>query len=79
VLRVDGKCGDKSGEFQLAVGKAAHKKHQFRAGMKVSGLAVPVPDPRLEIAGFYKTSGIKVDQEAEDGTLVTHGPDGEGL
>ena len=31
----------------------------------VSGLSVPVPDPRLETAGFYKTSGIKVDREAE--------------
>ncbi|MBU2547619.1 MAG: hypothetical protein KKB20_04325 [Proteobacteria bacterium] len=60
VLGIDGKCEDESGEFLVAVGKAAHEKHQFRAGMEVSGLAVPVPDPRLETAGLYKTSGIKV-------------------
>ncbi len=65
VLRVDGTYGDESGEFQIAVGKAAHEKHQFRAGMEVSGLAVPVSDSRLETAGFYKTSGIKVGKEAE--------------
>jgi len=46
VLRIDGTTGDESGEFQIAVGKAAHEKHQFRAGMEVSGLALPVPDPR---------------------------------
>jgi hypothetical protein len=68
VLRIDGTCGDESGEFQIAVGKAAHEKHQFRAGMEVSGLSVPVPDPRLETAGFYKTSGLKVGKEAEEDT-----------
>lgn len=60
VLRIDGTCSDESGEFNIAIGKAAHQKHQFRAGMEVSGLSVPVPDPRLEAAGFYKTSGIKL-------------------
>jgi len=34
--------------------KAAHQKHQFRTGMEVSGIAVPVPDQRLETARFYK-------------------------
>ncbi len=70
VLRVDGTCGDESGELQIAIGKSAQEKHRFRASMEVSGLAVPVSDPRLEIAVFYKTSGIKVDQEAGDGTLA---------
>jgi len=65
VLRVDGTCGDESGEFQIAVGKASHEKHQFRAGMEVSGLAVPVPDARFETAGFYKVSGLKVMKAAE--------------
>ena len=41
VLRVDGTYGEVSGEFQIAVGKAAHEKHRFRAGMEVNGLAVP--------------------------------------
>ena len=60
VLCIDGKCGDENGEFYVAIGKAVHQKHEFRTGMAVSGIAVPVPDPRLETAGFYKTSGIKV-------------------
>ena len=60
VLRVGGTCGDECCEFLIAVGKAAQEKHRFQAGMEVSGLAVPVPDPRLETAGFYKASGLKV-------------------
>ena len=56
VLRVDGMCGDETREFLVAVGKGAHEKHRFRAGMDLSGLSVPVDDPRLEVAGFYKTS-----------------------
>ncbi|MFQ5741357.1 MAG: hypothetical protein ACE5JX_20355, partial [Acidobacteriota bacterium] len=46
VLRVDGTIGDEPSKFVIAVGKAAHEKHRFRAGMEVSGLALPVPDPR---------------------------------
>ena len=70
VLRVDGTCGDANGDFQIAVGKAAHEKHQFRAGMILSGLAVPVPDPRLETAGFYRTSGIEVGKGAGIGSAT---------
>ena len=54
VLCIVGTCGEENAEIQIAIGKAAHAKHQFRSGMEVSGLAVPVPDPRLETAGFYK-------------------------
>ena len=60
VLRVDGTCGEASGEFLIAVGKAAQDKHRFSVGMEVCGLSNPVPDPRIETAGFYKTSGLKV-------------------
>ncbi len=60
VLRVDGTCGDASGELLIAVGKAAQEKHRFSVGMEVCGLSIPVPDPRMETAGFYKTSGLKV-------------------
>jgi hypothetical protein len=67
VLRVDGTCGDETGEFLVAVGKGAHEKQQFRAGMELSGLSVPVDDLRLEVAGFYKTSRIKVDKDADAG------------
>lgn len=67
VLCVDGTCGGKSGEFIIAIGKAAHQKHRFRAGIQVSGLAVPVPDLWLETAGFYKASGFKILKAVEDG------------
>jgi hypothetical protein len=66
VLRVDGTCGNESGEFQISVGKAAQAKHRFSAGMEASGLAVPVPDVRLETAGFYKVSGLKMLKNAEN-------------
>ena len=65
VLRIAGTCGDENGEFQIAVGKAAHQKHRFRTGMEVSGRAVPIPDPRLEAAGFYKASSLNVLKDAE--------------
>ena len=64
VLRVEGTIGDESGEFQVALGKVAQAKHRFRVGMEASGLAVPVPDPRLETAGFYKASGLKILKDA---------------
>ncbi len=67
VLRVDGTFGDKTGEFLVAVGKGAHEKHRFRAGMDLSGLSVPVDDPRLEVARFYKTSRIRIDKDVDAG------------
>ena len=67
VLTIDGTCGDERGEFKIAVGKSAHEKRQFHAGMEASGFTVMVPDPRLETAQFYKTSGIKVNKAAEAG------------
>lgn len=70
VLRIEGTIGDEPGEFQIAVGKAAQVKHRFRAGMEVSGLAVPVSDPRLETAGFYKASGLKVLKDVGDDFLL---------
>lgn len=65
VLRVDGTCDEETGEFLVAVGKGTHEKHRFRAGMELSGQSVPVDDPRMETAGFYKTSRVKVIKEAE--------------
>ena len=70
VLRVDGTCGEKTGEFLIAVGQAAHEKHRFRAGMELSGQSVPVDDPRIEMAGLYKTSGLEVVKDAEGGPPV---------
>jgi len=66
VLRLEGTIGDELREFLIAIGKAAQAKHRFQAGMEVHGLAVPVPDPRLETAGFYKASAFKVLKDVED-------------
>ena len=71
LLRIDGRCGDHTGEFLIAVGKGAHDKHRFCVGMDLSGFSIPVDDPRLEAAGFYKTSGIKICKEAKSGTSGT--------
>lgn len=60
VLRIDGICGAERGEFLIAVGKGAHGRHRFCAGMELSGVSVRVSDPRLDTATFYKTSGLKV-------------------
>lgn len=60
VLRVRGSLDGEDREFVVAVGKAAHAKHQFRAGDRITGTGVPVADPRLETADLYRTSGIRV-------------------
>jgi hypothetical protein len=60
VLRMDGTFGEKTGEFLIAVGKGAHKKQHFQIGMRLNGFSAPVEDSRMETAGLYKTSGIKV-------------------
>ncbi len=59
VFQIDGIVNEKADEFLIAVGKGAHAKYQFISGMELSGVSVPVNDPRLEVAGFYKTSRIK--------------------
>jgi len=67
VLRVEETIGDEPCKFQVALGKAAQAKHRFHAGMEASGQAVPIPDPRLETAGFYKASGLKKLKDADGG------------
>ena len=62
VLRINGAIGDKTGEFLIAVGKGAHEKHQFQAGMELCGQSFPVYDPRLETAEYYKTSRTKIER-----------------
>jgi hypothetical protein len=60
ILDIDGVCGGVAGRFLIAVGKTAHEKHSFHVGMELSGRSVQIEDPRLEVAGFYKTSGITI-------------------
>lgn len=65
VLWLEGTIGDEPGDFLIAIGKATQAKHRFQVGMEVSGLTVPIPDPRLETARFYKASGLKILKDAE--------------
>jgi len=60
VLHLNGTLDGQSGESLIAVGKGAHERYSFRIGMELSGVSVPVNNPRLETAGFYKTSRIKI-------------------
>jgi len=66
VLRINGTCGTETGQFLIAVGEGAHKKHRFRVGMELGGQSVPVDDARLEVAGFYKTSSLKAVKDADN-------------
>ncbi|HEY9161085.1 MAG TPA: hypothetical protein VIS94_08370 [Desulfomonilia bacterium] len=70
VLRIDGTCGGEAGEFLIAVGEGAHEKHRFQTGMELAGSSVPVDDPRKETATLYKTSGLKVVEDAASETPV---------
>jgi len=68
-LKVRGRVGSDAREYLVGVGQGAHAKHQFHAGIAVSGHALPVPDPRLETVEFYKVSNLKVGQpQAEEVT-----------
>ena len=65
VIHITGNYDSTQGEFMIAVGKGAHEKHQFRVGMKLSGQSVPVSNPKLEIAGYYKTSKIIIENKVD--------------
>lgn len=60
VLLIRGRIENEAGQFPVAVGKAAHAKHRFRVGDRISGKAEPVVDQRLETAEYYKASGLKI-------------------
>ena len=53
VLEIEGEVDEAPGILKVAIGKKAHEKHLFRVGQAVSGLSVPVSDPRLETADHY--------------------------
>lgn len=69
-LRIDGTYGDQTGEFLIAVGKGMHQRYRFFAGMQLRGFSILVDNPRLETAGFYKTSGIKIDRGVGDDSFL---------
>ncbi len=59
-LKVRGTIGNEAREYLVGVGQGTHAKHHFQTGTAVFGEALPVPDPRLETAEFYKLSKLKV-------------------
>ncbi len=59
-LQIEGSVSKEEKLFLIALGKGAHAKHQFHVGNIVSGLSMPVSDPRIETAEYYKTSKLKI-------------------
>lgn len=66
-LLVRGEIGGEKRQAWLGVGQAAQEKRQFQVGMKASGGALPVSDPRMEPVEFYKVTGLKVTPASEGG------------
>ncbi len=66
VLRIEGTFGEETGKPLNAAGQAAREKHRFQTGMMVKGASVPVADTRMERAGHYKTSGLRVQEDAPE-------------
>ncbi len=66
VLRVNGRIADETREFLVAVGPAAHAKHQFQVGDSASGEGISVADPRLETAEIYRASKLNVVAPAQN-------------
>ena len=70
VLGMHGTLAGEPKDFIVALGKAAHEKHRFRAGDRVSGVGAHVIDTRLETADLYKASGLKVISRAAESSGV---------
>jgi hypothetical protein len=66
VLGVRGSVDEEEREFLVAIGKGAQEKHAFRVGDRVRGQSLPVDDPRLETAEYFKTSGLEVLERAPE-------------
>lgn len=64
VLRIQGDIGGVKRVFAVAIGNAAHEKHQLKGGGHVSGVGLPVAEPPLETARLYKVSGLKIEIRA---------------
>ena len=79
LLRIDGVIGDEERIFLVGIGKAAYRKHEFRAGDAASGMSEPVPNPAMESAEFYKASKLKVENrgtgQTDDGPWLSIAPE----
>ncbi len=60
VLFMRGDAKGEEREFTVGIGPAAQAKHGFRAGDRVTGIAVPVADARIEPVMFYKSSALQM-------------------
>jgi hypothetical protein len=52
--------GEPRAHFLVAIGPKAQEEFHFRIGDEVRGQSHPVEDPELEIAGYYRTSGVEI-------------------
>lgn len=55
--------------FSIGIGKAAQAKFNFKVNDIISGDCLPVPDPEMEPADYYKVSGLSKISEGEQGSL----------
>jgi len=60
VLCLEGTLGDDARIFQVALGPAAHQKHQFRVADRVRGVGSFVADPHTELADLYKVAKLEL-------------------
>jgi len=68
VLTVQGLVGGEERTFTVGIGKEAQAKHQFEPGDIVIGRSGSVEDPRTEVAEYYKTSELKLDEKGSEPT-----------
>ena len=68
--------GKPMGQFRVAVGPAAHAKHQFRIGDQIRGRGHPVEQAWTEWAQIYRTSGLKFLARGPERELREADPDG---
>jgi len=64
-LHIEGKIAEEERVFSVGIGKVTQKKHQFRVGDEVSGVAIPVAEPRLEAVELFRTSKLKLKERFE--------------
>ncbi len=66
VLHVQASVAGKERTFAIGIGKGAQEKHHFRTGDFISGKSEAVQDPRTEVAEYYKTSELKLNQRGTE-------------
>jgi len=76
VLSVRGSVGSVERDVLIAISAATQNKHRLSSGDRVSGQAVPVAEPRGEIADLYRVSGFEV---IERGESVSSSPPWRGV